>query len=367
MSENRSELTLTISGIEIPVNRPEPIVSEIELVLYNRSMNPREAVDALVEGYSILIVDFYSSGLSVLNELKKQITRIHSGQSFNEQRALRSAFRELSNRILVEVSNNKLVVKKAPVIGWLKELYPDLSELLLPFPQVQGLNSSWQWYKKGIFIPVLNRKIHPYFGTYFPTRFEHLELFDNWLGSYSGERSSAIDIGIGSGILSFQMLKHRFERVCGTDSNPNAIVGVKEELKRKGESSKIELKFGDLFAGCDAKSDLVIFNPPWLPVSHDAEGLDKAIYYDKELFPRFFSEAIKRVNDDGRVAVLFSNLAEVTGVTDDHPVEKELAAGGRFKKELFVQKSVSKASKKTRRNQNWRSSEKVELWVLKKC
>ena len=66
------------------------------------------------------------------------------------------------------------------------------------------------------------------------------------------------------------------------------------------------------------------------------------------------------------MAILFSNLAQVTGVTSTHPVEKELAEGGRFVKELFIQKSVSKASKKTRRNQNWRSTEKVEMWVLKK-
>ncbi len=366
MAKNKSGLVLTVSGREIPVNRSEPIVTDIDVVLFDRSMNPREAIEALVEGYSLLIVDFYSSGLSVLNELKSYIEKTHSGQSFKEQRDFRSAFRTLSNRILVEVSNNKLAVKKAPEIGWLKELYPELSEFLLPFPQVQGLNSSWQWYKKGIFIPVLSREIHPYFGTYFPTRFEHLELFEDWLSKYRGERASAIDIGIGSGILTFQMLKHRFKMVCGTDLNPNAIIGVNKELERRGESSSVKLKFGDLFAGCDTGSELIVFNPPWLPASHDTEGLDKAIYYDENLFLRFFSEAVKNLKDNGRVVILFSNLAQVTGVTSNHPVEKELAEGGRFVKEVFTQKSVSKASKKTRRNQNWRSTEKVELWVLKK-
>jgi len=144
MSENKSGLVLTVSGKRLPVNRPEPIVTDIDVVPFDRSMNPREAVEVLVEGYSLLIVDFYSSGLSVLNELKSYVAGVHSGQSFKEQRDFRSAFRTLSNRILVEVSNNKLVVKKAPEIGWLKELYPELSEFLLPFPQTQGLNSSWQ-------------------------------------------------------------------------------------------------------------------------------------------------------------------------------------------------------------------------------
>ena len=50
---------------------------------------------------------------------------------------------------------------------------------------------------------------------------------------------------------------------------------------------------------------------------------------------------------------------------ENHPIEVELSEGDRFKKELLLQKSVGQASKKTRRTQNWRSSEKVELWVLK--
>ncbi len=366
MTRNKPALTVSVSGREIPVNRPEPIVSDIDVVPYDRSMNPGNAVDALVEGHVVLVVDVYSSGLTLLQELKSYLTNIHSNRTFIEQRNFRSDFHELSNRIVVEVSNNTLAVKKAPAIGWLNVLYPDMSEFLLPFPQVQGLNSSWQWYKKGVYVPVLNQKINPYFGTYFPTRFEHLELFDDWLSRYQGERKSAIDIGVGSGVLSLQMLKHGFESICGTDSNPNAIVGLNEELKRKGVCSKIELRYGDLFAGHSTKTEFLVFNPPWLPASHYADGIDKAIYYDEELFPRFFSEALKRLDDGGRVVILFSNLAQITEVNKTHPIETELAKGGRFEKETFIQRSVGKASKKTRRNQTWRNSEKVELWVLKK-
>ena len=62
-----------------------------------------------------------------------------------------------------------------------------------------------------------------------------------------------------------------------------------------------------------------------------------------------------------------SNLAQITKVGESHPIEDELAKGGRFQKELFIQKNVSKSSKNTRRNQNWRDSEMVELWALKLC
>lgn len=360
---NNSGLKISTSHNELKANRPKPIVSNIDVFPYKHRTNPQDAIDALIEGYSILIVDFYSSGLELLSALKQFVKKEYSDQSFQGQRDFRSAFRELSHRILLNVSKHKLAVRKAPEIGWLKTLYPELNEFLLPFPQIQGLNSSWQWYEKGIFIPVLKRKIHPWFGTYFPTRFEHLELFDSWLRRYKGEKKSAYDIGIGSGVLSFQLLKHGFDKIYGTDSNQNAIIGLNENINTL--QSKIKLTHGDLFANNNAKTELIVFNPPWLPASQNLEGLDKAIYYSTELFSRFFAEAKKHLHPTGRVVLLFSNLAQITKVDNSHPIEKELAEGGRFEKELFLQKKVRLASKNTRRNQIWRSMEMVELWVLK--
>jgi 16S rRNA G966 N2-methylase RsmD len=353
------------SDTELQVNRPNPMALNIDVVPYKRRMDPQIAIDALIDGYNVLIVDYYSSGLTVLSELKNYLKRKYSDQSFQGQRDFRSAFRELSHRLLLKLSNHKIVVRKAPQIGWLEVLYPEIKEFLLPFPQIQGLNSSWQWFEKGIFIPVLKKKIHPWFGVYFPTRFEHLELFDNWIKKYKGEKKNAIDIGIGSGVLSFQILKQGFEKVCGTDSNPNAIVGLKEYLETGNLKSKIELFHGDLFANCNVKTELIVFNPPWIPDSQASDGIDKAIYYEAELFSRFFEEATKHLEPNGRVVLLFSNLAQITKVGENHPIEIELSEGGRFEKELLVQKKVRAASKNTQRNQNWRSSEIVELWVLK--
>ncbi|MDA3907071.1 MAG: methyltransferase [Bacteroidales bacterium] len=360
-----SRLKIRILNKEIQADRPEPIISNIDVVPFNREMDSQIAIDALIEGYSVLIVDFYSSGLLVLNALKKHLKNKYSDQSFQGQRDFRSVFREISHRILLVVREQKLSAKKAPEIGWLKILYPELNEFLLPFPQVQGLNSSWQWYQKGIEIPVLDRRIFPWFGTYFPTRFEHLKLFNSWLKTYKGTKQTAIDIGIGSGVLSFQMLKHGFEKVYGTDSNPNSMIGLNEDLEKNKLQSRIDLIYGDLFANLNLKTELIVFNPPWIPASYNLEGMDKAIYYDENLFPRFFAEAEKHLEIGGRVVLLFSNLAQILQVTEYHPIERELANENRFQKEFFSQKKVGAASKKTQRNLNWRDSEMVEIWVLK--
>ena len=145
-------------------------------------MDPREILTDLIEGEYVLIEDFYYNGLQVLEELKKTLKRNYNNFNFNNQnyqgqREYRYAFREASHRLLLMVVDYKLEVRKAPEIGWLKILYPEDSEFLISFPEVQGLNSSWQWYQKGLEIEILNFKIHPYFGTYFPTRFDHLQLF----------------------------------------------------------------------------------------------------------------------------------------------------------------------------------------------
>ena len=349
---------------KIQVNRPEPISQDIEIISFNARMEAQKAIEDILDGNCILIEGFYSTGLSILHELSNFLKKKYPDQSFQGQREFRSEYRKLSHKILVNVSTNKLELKKAPVIGWLEILYPDFDKFMLPFPQIQGLNSAWQWYKKGIPIPVLRNKIHPYYGVYFPSRFEHLQLFDNWLKRYVGTKKTAMDIGIGSGVLSLQMMKHGFQKVYGTDTNPNAIIGLNQFMGGTKLSRKIEIDHGHLFAKWGQKTELIVFNPPWLPKSRELDRLDEAIYYNNKLFAEFFAEAKKRLLPNGKIVLLFSNLAQITKVKDSNPIEKEISEGGRFKKELYLTKKVKQASKKTKRNQNWRSMEVVELWVL---
>ena len=349
---------------DIKVNRPEPIVSEGELESFNGATDIQFAIKVLESGKPILIIDFFNNGLTLLQELKTHLNRRFPNKSFLEQREYRAAYRKLSNLILIEIANYKLVVKKSPSIGWLEKLYPEMSNFLLSFPQIQGLNSSWQWYENGISIPVLRNKIHPYYGTYFPTRFEHLQLFDNWLKRYKGAKKSAIDVGVGSGILSFQMIKHGFQRVFGTDSNPNAIIGLADFMGDTKLSRKIELDFGDLFGSWNKQTELIVFNPPWLPELHNLDVIDEAIYYNENLFPEFFKQAKQRLLPEGKLVLIFSNLAQITNVSKEHPIKKELSEGGRFILENCFTKIVKAASNKSKRDIHWRSSEVVELWVL---
>ncbi|MBC8321639.1 MAG: methyltransferase [Bacteroidetes bacterium] len=350
---------------DLKVNRPEPIKSGVEIASFIQETDIQKTINALLAGEYILIKEFYSNGLVLLNELQLYLKKMHPNESFQEQREFRSEYRKLSNLILIQVKEHKLTAKKAPWIGWLEKLYPETNDFLLPFPQIQGLNSAWQWYINGVIIPVIRNKVHPYYGVYFPTRFEHLQLFDNWLVRYKGPKKSAINVGIGSGVLSLLLVKHGFQKSFGTDINPNAIIGLKESMEGTKLSRKIEIDYGHLFGKWEKQTELIVFNPPWLPASHDLDRLDEAIYYNDKLFPDFFEEAKKRLLPEGRIVLLFSNLGQITNATKEHPIEKELLNGSRFELDKCLKKSVKAASEKTKRTQHWRSTEEVELWVLK--
>lgn len=343
-------------------NRPKPITTEMEVLEYAAHIPAEEAVNALIEKQYVLIVDTYSSGLAVIEALKKRLARKRKEQTFAEQRSNRNEFRTLSHYLVLEISNHKLVVRKAPQIGWLKELYPEQEDFLLPFPEVQGLNSSWQWHEKGIHIPQLKRKIHPFYGTYFPTRFEHIELFDQYLEGHTGSKKQAIDIGIGSGILSLLLLKHGFESVVGTDSNQNALIGV--EKMQAGNESAITLRSGDLFTNINRSFDLIVFNPPWIPLKQKSKGMDAAIYYDEQLFTRFFNQAEGYLRDGGKLVLIFSNLAKLMDEKAVHPIAHELKVNKRFKKVDLRTLKVKPQSENTKREAIWRDEEIVELWVL---
>jgi methylase of polypeptide subunit release factors len=226
------------------------------------------------------------------------------------------------------------------------------------------MNSSWQWYQKGLEVKTLNLTLHPYYGTYFPTRFDHLKLFDKWLKKYDGPKTNAIDMGVGSGVLSFQLIQNGFENITAIDTNKNAIIGVSEESKRLGYEDKMTLIHGDLFENCDVKADVIVFNPPWLRAKHELEeGIDKAMYYEEELFPRFFEQAQKHLAPEGKIVLIFSNLAEVVDEESIHPIIEELQKNKRFRKELHLKRDVRASSRRTKRRDS-RDKEKVELWVL---
>lgn len=347
---------------QLELDRPEPITDELAILEYTKNIDPKNAVEALLNGSYVLVADLYSSGTLVLESLKKQLQKREKSDSFQSQREYRQLFHQATQFLLVEIVNHRIHLRKSPEIGWLNRLYPELDSFLLPFVTIQGMNSSWQWYEKGIQVPGLNETIHPFYGTYFPTRFEHIDLFVDYLKKHPRTEKVAFEVGIGSGVLSKLLHQFGFE-VHASDINPNALIGIMEEEMQS--HNRFNLYFGDLFANTELKSDLIVFNPPWVPLPKDVSGIDLAIYYDSELFPRFFEQASKHLNPSGELVLLFSNIASLMIPKFKHPIKEELETQKRFQLVTKTSKKVGASSTKTTRKTLWRDKEFVECWVLK--
>ena len=349
---------------DLQANRPDIITTEIETINFYRKMDTEATVVEMIAGKYVLVEEYYSNGLQVLAELRKNLLLKYQDKTPQGQRDYRNAFKKASDRLLLKVKENKLIVKKCPDITWLELLYPDTSEFYIPFSEVQDMSSSWQSYKKGIEVKTLDLKIHPFYGTYFPTRFDHLKLFDKYLTKYDGEKNNVIEIGVGSGVLSFQLLQNGFKSIFASDINKNSIISVSKDSKLLGFEDKITLNHGNLFENCDVKADLIVFNPPWIEAKHKlVDSIDKSRYFEEELFPQFFEQAQKHLSENGKIVILFSNQIELANEESTHPIVKELQKNNRFRKELHLKRDVRASSRRTKRRDS-KDNEKVELWVL---
>ncbi len=342
-----------------PLHRPEPILSHTaESVDLNTSA--KWAAERLRDGEVLLVEHHYSTGAEILTQLEMLMTPPPEHAPYAVRRAFKRTFREACVRLLAPIRDHELALIDARPIGFFEDLYPDHASFALPFVQVQELHGAWGRYWEGTHLAVLGHRVHPFFGTYAPTRVSHLELFGTWLSQYEGRRNRAIDVGTGCGVLALMLCKNGFERVLATDSNPNAIESVARELERLPEEVPVYLFHGDLLGPGTGEVDLVVFNPPWMRGAVD-DLLDRAMYFDDELFERFFDQAHARLAPHGRVVLLFSNVIELVQPDVPHPFLAELDRG-RFRLVQKLQRKVKAKPSKT--GQRRRTREKVEVWEL---
>lgn len=77
---------------------------------------------------------------------------------------------------------------------------------------------------------------------------------------YKGDRTSLIDVGCGSGILSIAAGKLGFEKVDGIDIDPNAVKVARENVQLNGLEKTVAIHEGDLLEKVDGKADMAVAN-----------------------------------------------------------------------------------------------------------
>lgn len=333
--------------------RPEPIL-QTRVPVLPPGVSVEAAADRLAGGGSFRVIDHYGRAADVLDALHDRLGPLPrmNGEALRAERRRR---RELACGLLVPIDDGHVALSGGGSFSMLTELYPDHSRFWLPLVEAQALHRSHRRCAEGIRYAVLGHRVHPWHGVYAPTRTTHLELFATWLAQYSGAREHAVDVGTGCGVLAFQLARQGFARVTATDVNPNAVHSVARDVARQSPAPPITTQHGDLLTELDSPADVIVFNPPWMQGAV-TEPLDRALYYEGDLFERFFAQSLRLLKPGGRVVVVYSNVMGLLRPDLPHPIEAELEQG-RFMLDTKLRRRVKASPGR-------RTRERVEVWVL---
>ncbi|MEH6437952.1 class I SAM-dependent methyltransferase [Massilia sp. DD77] len=193
--------------------------------------------------------------------------------------------------------------------------------------ELLGVIGAHEWRRKGVHIPALDERIHPWYGVFSPVRGEYVELVAQAPlpdGAKVGARL-AFDIGAGTGVLS-AVLARRGLRVLATDMDARALGCARENISRLGLAPQVDIIEADLFP--EGRAPLVVCNPPWLP-GKPSSAIEHAIYDpDSRMLKGFLDGLAAHLETDGEGWLILSDLAEHLGLRSREQLLGWIAAAG---------------------------------------
>jgi len=157
-----------------------------------------------------------------------------------------------------------------------------------------------------------NLKIKTHTGVYEPAEDSFL-LAENLLVDTD---DIALDIGTGTGIQAL-IAAEKAKEVIGVDINKRAIK-LAEDNANLNKISNVEFRISDLFEKVSEKFDLIIFNPPYLPVSEN-DAIGKSWSGGKkgiEVIEGFLDSVGKYLKPSGRFQLVISSLNDINRINE---------------------------------------------------
>jgi methylase of polypeptide subunit release factors len=190
--------------------------------------------------------------------------------------------------------------------------------------ELLGLIGAHEWRRKGVFIPTLDERIHPWYGVFSPVRGEYVELVAQ-VPLPAGAKL-AFDIGAGTGVLSAVLAHRGLQGVIATDMDERALGCARENIERLGLSGQVEIVRADLYP--EGRAGLVVCNPPWLP-GKPSSAIEHAIYDpDSRMLKGFLAGLKDHLLEDGEGWLIISDLAEHLGLRSRQQLLDWIAAAG---------------------------------------
>ena len=211
-------------------------------------------------------------------------------------------------------------VKEACLEAWGASSEPCVASLR----ELLGLIGAHEWRRKGVPIPALDDRIHPWYGVFSPVRGEYVELVAQ--APLPPHAKLAFDIGAGTGVLSSVLARRGLQRIVATDMDERALGCARENIARLGYADQVEIVKADLFP--EGQADVVVCNPPWLP-GKPSSAIEYAIYDPDSRMLRGFLGGLKdHLAPGGEGWLILSDLAEHLGLRSREQLLGWIAAAG---------------------------------------
>jgi methylase of polypeptide subunit release factors len=227
--------------------------------------------------------------------------------------------------------------------------------------ELLGAIGAHEWRRKGVFIPALDERIHPWYGVFSPVRGEYVELVAQ--AALPAGATTAYDIGAGTGVLSVVLARRGLRSVVATDMDDRALGCAHDNISRLGLASQVELLKADLFP--PGRAHLVVCNPPWLP-GKPSSAIEYAVYDpDSRMLKGFLAGLKDHLLEGGEGWLILSDLAEHLGLRSREQLlgwiaDNGLAVAGRHD----VRPTHAKASDPDDPLAEARMREVTSLWRL---
>ena len=147
------------------------------------------------------------------------------------------------------------------------------------------------------------------------------ELGWQFLSTFNSQPSTALDLGTGTGCIAITLaVKCPNAKITATDISADALALAKENAARNGVPERIVFLQGDGFAAfaADARFDLIISNPPYIPSAEIATLQPEVRDFDPcaaldggvdglDFYRRFSAQAKPFLKPDGKIMLEFGD------------------------------------------------------------
>jgi methylase of polypeptide subunit release factors len=231
--------------------------------------------------------------------------------------------------------------------------------------ELLGMIGAHEWRRKGVPIPALGARIHPYYGVFSPVRGEYLALVDSApLPAALAADSLAFDVGTGTSVLAAILVRRGIKRVVATDRDDRALACARDNVERLDLGGTVAVVEADLFP--PGRAPLVVCNPPWVP-SKPSSSLEHAIYDPGSRMLRGFLAGLAgHLVAGGQGWLILSDLAEHLKLRSRETLLAWIEQAGLTVLERHDARPVHpKAADPTDPLHTARAAETTSLWRLK--